>query len=146
MLEPLNKDTVALAFLDFFTGGFPSGDTSGHVFHIGVTEFGRSFGRFLVSFTLRATAIGNNRSALIGRKRGGEIIFYRIVVDRARDAAFVIRLGPVHINDDGLLGFGQRFDFTDAGIGEFRGERRKSESCRDETQEYLFHRLLNVTD
>ena len=114
-------------------------DAGGHVFHVFIAKFFRGFSGFLVSFALRAAAVGDDERVLVRWQRAGELVFDGFKIQRGGHMAFLVGLGAVDVQDDGLLGFGECFDFLDADVGEFTGVAGDGEQGNGEEGEELFH-------
>jgi len=127
VMEPVWEIELLDGF-DFFTGGFPTGDAGGKVFHVGVAELFRFFHSGFVSVALRATAIGDDESILFLRELFGEFRAGFFEINGGRHVAFFVGITAVYIDDgdgfflDGLFKIGDR----DVRCGECGGGESKA--------------------
>jgi len=96
-----------LLFFGLLAGVFPTGDASGHVLDVGVTQLLGGLGGGLIGFALGIAAIRDDERAFVLGQAVGELVLDGGKVQRRGDMPLVVRLGAVDIDDHGFLGFGE---------------------------------------
>ena len=107
--ESRPEDAVRTGLLfSRFASGLPAHDALGIMLHIRVAEVLGSFCSLSIRGAVFIGAIGDDKSALVGRQLRREIGLRSLEIERAGDVAFLVGATAVHVDERDFLAADRR--------------------------------------